>query len=258
MPENICFAPHLDDEIIGCYSVLDNIDTVVYWTRDYRETNVEAMNDDPAMPDYVHRDDINLDGREINHLYIPSKHDFHPLHKEVHLSGIRIAPNAKHVRYYSVEMNVPWLKEEEESRMKKALFYKWYPGEVNTITKSDKYFLFKSVQPFDEYIWAVVRFEREGFHCWPDAPDEVKFLRNEHRHKFFFEVSVQQFGDDRDLEYFIIKKRIEKFVLSNQWAIHTSCEMFARQTRDATMLMYPGRAVRVSVMEDGENGCILE
>ena len=33
-------------------------------------------------------------------------------------------------------------------------------------------------------IFVVVKTEFEGFHSWEDAPDEVSFLRNLHRHIF--------------------------------------------------------------------------
>ena len=37
---HIVLAPHLDDEVIGCYSVWDKINKVVYFTKDYRESEV--------------------------------------------------------------------------------------------------------------------------------------------------------------------------------------------------------------------------
>ena len=138
------------------------------------------------------------------------------------------------------------------------MFENHYPGEVETISKSDKYFLFKSIQPFDELIWASIKFQREMFHCWPGAPEEVGFLRNLHRHIFFFEVDVQQFGDDRDLEYFILRKKVMQWFDSQTFSQRTSCEMFARAVREFLLVEYPGRQVRVSVFEDDENGCRLE
>ena len=31
-----------------------------------------------------------------------------------------------------------------------------------------------------------VKFTKEGIHCYPDAPEDVEFLKNPHRHIFHF------------------------------------------------------------------------
>ena len=38
-------------------------------------------------------------------------------------------------------------------------------------------------------IW--VTFQKEGIHKYPDAPDEVDFLRYPHRHMFHFKVQIE-------------------------------------------------------------------
>ena len=53
-------------------------------------------------------------------------------------------------------------------------------------------------------IW--VTFQKEGIHKYPDAPDEVDFLRYPHRHIFHFKVQIEVFNDDRDIEFFIFKR----------------------------------------------------
>ena len=50
-------------------------------------------------------------------------------------------------------------------------------------------------------IW--VTFQKEGIHKYPDAPDEVEFLRYPHRHIFKFKVQIDVEHDDRDIEFFI-------------------------------------------------------
>lgn len=256
MSRNVIFAPHLDDEIIGCFSVLKRDDLVLYFHDDYRANNLNRkgyawtyghLSCDVDQQPTLRADDI---------LYIPSRYDYHPLHQQVNRFAAAI--KHPHKRWYSVEMNTPWLEEEARPADKLLLFSQMYPGEVATITKSDKYFLFKSIKPFDELIWASIKFQREMFHCWPDAPQEVKFLSNVHRHIFHFEVDVQQFGDDRDLEYFILRRHVMEWFDNQSFGVHTSCEMFARAVRDHLLVMYPDRQVRVAVFEDNENGCRLE
>jgi len=250
----VILAPHLDDEIIGCYSILGQVDLVVYFHQDYREQEIPLI---PGLR-YVHWDEFC--GRTMSTslddvIYLPSRYDYHPLHREVRAKGLALLGKKM---FYSVEMNVPWLEEEEDPRGKKDLLQKMYPGEVETISKSDKYLLFKSIQPFDEIIWGVVQFTRGGYHCWPSAPAEVEFLRYPHRHLFHWKVEVQQFGDDRDLEYFILSWKVQAWVDEQDWPLHTSCEMFALRTQRWLESTYPTRLVRVSVLEDGENGCTLD
>ncbi len=258
-------APHLDDEIIGCYSVLPTVDYVLYFHKDYRAKDL--------APNYYHVD-LNRHGSDLisqgqvftqgvgynvvksdDTVYLPSRYDYHPLHRKVRKFGLGL-PGKK--MFYSVEMNTPWLEEEFDPPGKKLLLTERYPGEVATLSKSDKYFLFKSIKPFDEVIWASVRFEWDSIHRWPDAPDQIAILRNLHRHKFYFQVDVQQFGEDRDIEYLMFQDEIKKWVKAQPWPEYTSCEMFASRIKYWLEHSLSGeRLVRVSVYEDNENGCVL-
>ena len=144
--KHIIIAPHLDDEIIGCYSILDKIDLIIYHTKDYRET---AIKDNPK---YIHFGTFlyNYTLHKSCTIYLPSKYDYHPRHN--YLTQVYKKYKCKKM-YYSVEMNVPWLEEEEDPGSKQALFDKLYPDED---MKSDKYFLFKSIKPYDDIIYKIL------------------------------------------------------------------------------------------------------
>lgn len=105
--------------------------------------------------------------------------------------------------------------------------------------------------------WASVRFQVERYHRWPDAPNTVAFLRNLHRHMFHVEVRVEQHHDDRDVEYILLRRLCVALSDMYDWQERTSCEDFARYLQKRVSDEY-GRAVRVSVHEDGENGAIIE
>lgn len=112
-------------------------------------------------------------------------------------------------------------------------------------------------------IWAVVTLQFEGIHCWPQAPDEVLFLKNMHRHMFHVKVEIQQNHHDRDVEYIIAKRKLSQCceLLQEQFRKDSeamSCEGVAETLKGMTETMYPNRKVRVSVSEDGENGCLIE
>lgn len=77
-----------------------------------------------------------------------------------------------------------------------------------------------------KFVYCKTRWE--DFHCWPDAPEDVKFLRTLHRHEFHMELSVDVNGDDRDVEFILLKRFVESVilpVLKNDMGVHKSCEM---------------------------------
>ena len=101
------------------------------------------------------------------------------------------------------------------------------------------------------YIWITTSFE--GFHAYPDAPDEVSFLRNKHRHMFHFRVYIEVFHDDREIEFFMFKKDVEKMI--NFISINNkSCEMISDGLHHAIKANYPNRDITIEVSEDLENG----
>jgi len=89
-----------------------------------------------------------------------------------------------------------------------------------------------------------------GYHCWPEAPDEVFFLRNIHRHKFIVEVEFPV-SFDRQLEFFIVQSKL-KIALTIDFGQNASCEVVA-----SSILHYfleeGYKPTVVSVSEDGEN-----
>lgn len=115
----------------------------------------------------------------------------------------------------------------------------------------------KTIELKKQSIW--VTFQMEGIHNYPDAPDEVAFLRHPHRHMFHFKVEIEVFHDDRDLEFIVLKRDIllqyncDLLQLDNK-----SCEMIAKDLYAFLSTEYPGRAITIEVSEDGENGAKLE
>lgn len=117
-----------------------------------------------------------------------------------------------------------------------------------------------------------VKTQFEGLHCWPDAPDEVKFLRHTHRHMFHVVLRLPVHHNDRELEFIMVKHELEKFLKERySWPDapaalgRMSCEDIAKSILKWVMVKYSGGCVRtlrgnvtVGVFEDGENGCWLE
>lgn len=110
-------------------------------------------------------------------------------------------------------------------------------------------------------IFAVVRYQFEGFHCWPDAKKilpEAGFLSDRHRHMFHVEAKVEQFHDDRDIEFILFRRELaeytEKEIAPGKELGSKSCEQIALQILRYIQFTKGERRVTVRVFEDGENG----
>lgn len=103
------------------------------------------------------------------------------------------------------------------------------------------------------YIWITTSFE--GIHKYPDAPEEVYFLRNDHRHMFGVKIYIEVMHDDRDIEFIIFKRQIDKFIKEKHNLDFKSCEMIADEIYYYVSSKYPNRKIKIEVNEDGENGC---
>ena len=100
-------------------------------------------------------------------------------------------------------------------------------------------------------IWITTSFV--GYHRWEDAPNEVAFLRNWHRHVFHVKLAVEVYHGDREQEFFLLKSRVNQYIQKHLSGQHfsSSCEGIA----DDLLTAFGARWVEVS--EDGENGAIV-
>jgi len=108
------------------------------------------------------------------------------------------------------------------------------------------------------YIW--ITFKKEGIHKYPDAPEEVKFLRYPHRHIFHFKVKIEVEHNNRDIEFIMLKRELENLYDPGKLELdYKSCEMLAEEILDYLLQNYSSkRSMSVEVSEDGENGAVLE
>lgn len=107
-----------------------------------------------------------------------------------------------------------------------------------------------------------VKTQFEGLHCWPDAPHDVAFLRNMHRHMFHIVLRIPVEHGDRDLEFIMVKRALDKFVKNRYYSDDNvaylgrrSCEDIGSDVLAWSYTKYGRIGVEVGVFEDGENGC---
>lgn len=108
--------------------------------------------------------------------------------------------------------------------------------------------------PIKTYI--KVRTQFEGFHHYPNAGEidsRIKFLENDHRHIFKVEVKISVTHSDRELEFFLVKWKLNEFIAESQMN-HKSCEMIASDILSQLFVEYGNdREFEVVVSEDGES-----
>jgi len=113
-----------------------------------------------------------------------------------------------------------------------------------------------------------VRFQKEGIHCYPAAATDpalatgdeydVSFLASPHRHIFHFEVTIQVFHNDRDIEFIQFKRWLENLYAGGTLELnYKSCEMISDDLYEQIAARYPERGIIINVSEDGENGATI-
>lgn len=115
-----------------------------------------------------------------------------------------------------------------------------------------------------------VTFCKEGIHRYPAAETDLKlktgdeydvsFLAYPHRHIFHFNVAIEVFHNDRDVEFIQFKRWLEKLYSIDQGVLsldYKSCEMISDDLYDQIASRYPDRDIHITVSEDHENGATI-
>lgn len=104
-----------------------------------------------------------------------------------------------------------------------------------------------------------------AFHSWPDAPDDVAYLRHQHRHLLTVRVWMPVSHGDRDIEFHQLQRAVRVLLLAllphpaqpgELQLGNRSCEHVA-QLLVSHCSELGGMPNRVEVWEDDENGAIL-
>jgi hypothetical protein len=107
-----------------------------------------------------------------------------------------------------------------------------------------------------KFVW--VTFQRKGYHFYPDAPEDVGYLRDRHRHLFKFKVKIEVLHDNREIEFHQFQNTIEGWYDSGALELnHKSCEMMADDLYKLLVEEYScgtPRELCIEVSEDGECG----
>lgn len=113
-----------------------------------------------------------------------------------------------------------------------------------------------------------VTLQKEGIHKYPAAATDpslatgdeydVSFLATPHRHIFHFNVAIEVFHNDRDIEFIQFKRWLEKLYSQGTLELdYKSCEMLSDDLYEQIARRYPDRDIEITVSEDGENGATI-
>ena len=123
-----------------------------------------------------------------------------------------------------------------------------------------------------EKIKVFCTFRQVGFHNWPNAPEEHKYLAQLHRHEFHVRVEVEVVHADRAIEFIKLKQIAKTAFQQLGWQQQSlagminfgsrSCEVLAKHLRLHLLDAYPlddiPKITAIEVSEDGENGARVE
>lgn len=101
-----------------------------------------------------------------------------------------------------------------------------------------------------------IRWDFVGFHRYSGAPAEVQFLENVHRHSFKCSALIEVFHDNRELEFFIVQKKLKAKYPDGTFV--GSCEMVCKDVIQFLQSYYGNnRFYEIEVSEDGENSAVV-
>lgn len=116
--------------------------------------------------------------------------------------------------------------------------------------------------------WIYVNFQKSGFHRYPAAATDpklcsageydVSYLAARHRHLFKFNVQIEIFHNDRELEFHQALTYCESLFENTIEIDYKSVEMLSDDLYLQLASKYPGRNMKIQVSEDGECGCLIE
>lgn len=140
------FAPHADDEIIGCYKLLkvnQNPNNVVIYPTDKAIQEAEKSSILFGFKCDLLSNIKKYDLKEFT-LHFPDPYfESHPLHREIGSMLYKFRRLGFRVNCYSVQMNAPYIEELHCSIEKRDVLNSCYPQKSDLWEYDHKYFLFE-------------------------------------------------------------------------------------------------------------------
>lgn len=109
--------------------------------------------------------------------------------------------------------------------------------------------------------YVICAVDVEGFHRWPDAPMEVSYLRDRHRHIFQIRIEFEVSHGDREIEINLQQSQVKRYLLGRYSpadfyrGMEGACDFGAMSCEQiAEELLENFGAASCQVLEDGYGG----
>ena len=144
-------APHPDDEIIGCYEIINNPDNSIAIMY---PGEIEQIRQEEALSLRKHRENVSvqmfqnsiplpiLTEPNITFYFPEPVNEIHPDHRAWGFVGEGMARQGKDVIFYSTLMNVPYIHDVKDSG-KEELLDLIYPSQKSLWKYEKKFILFE-------------------------------------------------------------------------------------------------------------------
>lgn len=110
-----------------------------------------------------------------------------------------------------------------------------------------------------------IRTTADIIHFWPEAPEDLAYLRKPHHHFFDILVSIEAKGENREISCEHLKDWVSRIILSFPNPVPWSCETIARKIATKMSKNEPiyrrginpkllGRKFDIIVLEDNTQG----
>jgi hypothetical protein len=165
----LIIAPHIDDELIGCWSVFNNPENniSVVWlceltdTRKHEGLTLKGLSVNGWIKASIDRLEFGqenvthiIEGYKPEEVYVTSRKDSHIEHK---IANSLFRKYATH--FYSVDMVGARYIGEEESKLKRYALDVTFPSQMSLWATNAKYYLFESIAQCDFEYSSVIDYK---------------------------------------------------------------------------------------------------
>ena len=154
--ETIIYAPHPDDEIIGCYEILQDPSIspiIIYHPDSSQDRKEEALklkdHSNVKIQLFMHSIPTDLIDPTNKYFFPHPIYELNPTHREKGNVGEALLRSGYDVTFYSTEMNCPFKYECKTSDKKRELLNLIYPSQMDLWRYDYKYWLFSA---YDKWI----------------------------------------------------------------------------------------------------------
>lgn len=146
---NVIIAPHCDDELIGCFEIMENYPTTIIYTEpciDTRKYETERLHKHFSYLSLMYGSEIpNMFLTKNNvQLFFPDPiYEIHPIHRKWGSVGENYLRSGYDVCFYNTTMTAPYIREVKSPTKKRNTLNLVYPSQADLWKYDHKYFLFE-------------------------------------------------------------------------------------------------------------------